>query len=178
METCQTHTVLRTGKKSWHANVSRKGPPAPPLADLTFLCPFLVSHVYIIQFHPTSPASPLSTALWRAYTYPASSTLSCRGREHPGGQASVKSPRASICFHLPCGLEDHAWPMGTAVCPEDVEFCQPVKYVWLFFLPLPPSPSPPTFIRSSSCVVSAELNCRLTELFTLFIILRGLTFLR
>lgn len=153
METCYTHTVLRREKKSWHVNMSRKGPLAPPLASLIFLCPSLASHVHhIIQFCLTSPARPLSTAVWRAHTYPAS-TLSCWGHEHPGGQASVKSLRASICFHLPCGLEDHAWPMGTAVCPEDVEFCQPVKYVWLFFLPLPTLPPPPTFICSSSCVV-------------------------
>lgn len=86
----------------------------------------------------------MNTVLWLAYTY-LTSTLSSWGHEHPGGQALVSQLlRAAICFHLPCGLEDHAWPMGTAVCPEDVEFCQPVKYVWLFFLP----PTPPTSLHS------------------------------
>lgn len=77
--------------------------------------------------------------------------------------------RAAICFHLPCGLEDHAWPMGTTVCPEDVEFCQPVKYVWL-------PPPPLAFIPSSSCVVSTKRNFYLAEIFTLFIIFYDLTF--
>lgn len=50
--------MLRREKKSWHVNMSRKGPLAPALADLTFLSPFLASRVYITQFCLTSPASP------------------------------------------------------------------------------------------------------------------------
>ena len=177
METCYTHTVLRREKKSWHVNMSRKGLLAPPLASLIFLCPSLASRVHhIIQFCLTSPARPLSTAVWRAHTYPAS-TLSCWGHEHPGGQASVKSLRASICFHLPCGLKDHAWPMGTAVCPEDVEFCQPVKYVWLFFLPLPIPPPTPIIIFSSSIVPFDSCLLYFTTVFSYFLCLCFLFFI-
>lgn len=57
-------------------------------------------------------------------------------------------------------------PWDLTQCREDVEFCQPGKYVWLFFF----SSSSAAFIFSSSCVVSLNW-VYLTEILSIFCML-------
>lgn len=47
-------------------------------------------------------------------------TASPWGVNFPGGCAllCLKLLRISICFYLPCGCEDHAWPMGALLVPR------------------------------------------------------------
>ena len=100
------------------------------------------------------------------------------GCEFPGGQFFYvwNSSEFPSAFTWLVVLKIMLGPWDVSVCREDVEFCQPVKYVWVFFLSF-------FFFQELSYTlhpVWSSLNWIyiLTELLTLFIIFYDLVFFK